>query len=254
LAIKSVVTVHNFVTGFKWLSYKSDIIIAISNSVKNHLIDYFGIDPKKIKVFYNCIKTSKQLLKSKEKIKYSYGIPQDHFVLFFAGRIIPEKGIKTLLESFRLLENDVQNIVLLMVGDNKSFFKPNSFPEKFNKIFLLRAEENIQKLYKIADLVILPSLKEGLGYTMLESGLYKIPFIGSRIGGIVEFIEDGVNGYLFEPGSVDDLAEKINYVLRHPEESKLGADRLHQKVINECNCEKYFTNLANIYYDLLSEK
>jgi len=251
LGIKTIVTVHNYVTGFKRFSYRSDFIIAVSNSVTNHLINYFGIDSDKVGVLYNCIKPLYTAEKKREEIKTFPGIPRDHFVLLFAGRMVLEKGTKTLIESFNLLTRSLGKFFLVMVGaeENSKNLKPSRF-NSYN-IILLPAKEDLREFYEAADVVILPSLKEGLGYTMLEAGLYKIPFIGSRTGGIAEFIEDGINGYLFEAGNASDLAEKIKFIAGHPDEAKKSALKLHEKVLQLCSCKEYFEKLTNIYQSLL---
>ena len=61
---------------------------------------------------------------------------------------------------------------------------------------------------------------------MLESGINKVPFIGSRTGGIAEFIEENINGFLFEPGNEIDLAKKIEYILTNQEDTYLAAENL----------------------------
>lgn len=253
MGIKTVVTVHNFVTGFKFISYRSDIVLSISNSVKNHLMTYFGIKTNKIEVLYNCVKLEKSQNKSKREVKSGYGIPQDHFILLYVGRIAPEKGIETLLEVLKLLVNNSQKIFLILVGNNTALFGSNIYKGNFENLLLLPAKEDLSKLYYIADALVLPSLKEGLGYTMLEAGLNKIPFLGSKTGGIAEFIEDGVNGFLFKPDNAVELTEKIQLVLNHPNKAKLTAEKLHDKVIKECNCKEYFKKINNIYLNLLSK-
>ncbi len=89
---------------------------------------------------------------------------------------------------------------------------------------------------------------------MLESGLFKKPFVGSRTGGIAEFIEDGKNGLLFEPGDVKQLIEKINYVLDNPEEAKTFGENLYLKVIENTSSEKYFYTLSEIYNNLIIQR
>ena len=140
-----------------------------------------------------------------------------------------------------------------MVGAEEYSKNSNSFRFNSDKIILLPAKEDLREFYEAADVVILPSLKEGLGYTMLEAGLYKVPFIGSRTGGIAEFIEDGINGYLFETGNASDLAEKIKFIAEHPDEAKKSALKLSEKVLQLCSCKEYFEKLTNIYQSLLDD-
>jgi len=86
---------------------------------------------------------------------------------------------------------------------------------------------------------------------MLEAGWFNKPFVGSRTGGIAEFIEDGINGYLFKVGNASDLAEKIIFIAEHPGEAKESALKLNKKVQQLCSCKEYFEKLTNIYQSLL---
>jgi len=121
----------------------------------------------------------------------------------------------------------------------------------FNGIIYLTPSSKYYHYYELADVVILPSRKDPFPLVMLETGIMKKPFIGSRTGGIAEFIDDGVNGFLFEPGNADDLADKIRYVINNPEKAKSAAEELHKKVLKYCNCEDYFGRLKGIYEELL---
>jgi glycosyltransferase involved in cell wall biosynthesis len=248
LGIKTVVTVHNIVTGYKIISYKSDIIVAISNSIKNHLVEYYKLRNRKIEVLYNCISSDIDFKLKAETVKSILRIPQNSKVLLYVGRMTKEKGVTVLLKSFDIIFNEFNDTFLVLIGDERHFGKLNS-----NRIISLPAQESITQYYLIADILILPSYSEGLGYTMLEAGLFKIPFIGSKAGGISEFIEDEVNGYLFEPGNVKGLANRIEYVLTHPKEALASAEKLHEKVRKECNCEHYFKKLSSIYSNLLEK-
>ena len=67
-----------------------------------------------------------------------------------------------------------------------------------SKIKILKPVKNPYPFYSIADIVVLPSLADSFPYVMLESGLFKKPFVGTQTGGIAEFIDDGKNGLLFE--------------------------------------------------------
>jgi len=253
LEIKTVVTVHNFVRRFKLLSYKADRIIAVSNSVKNHLHKYFKLPENKIDVLYNCIAEENFKEYKSSGLKSTLNILPDSKIILYAGRIIEEKGINCLVSAFNMISQEFMTAELVLVGENKLPSKHFSKILIIPKIHFLPSRENVNEFYQISEVVVLPSQKEPLGYTMLEAGLFKIPFIGSKAGGIAEFIEEGINGYLFETGDVDELASKIEYVLTHPNEALATAKKLHEKVIRECNCEKYFNKLVNIYSTLLND-
>jgi len=249
---KTVMTAHDFVHGLKYFSYKSDRVIAISNAVADHLSKKFKVSSEKTDVLYNCIFREGNEAHDKEKIREKLEIPSNKKILLYSGRFIKKKGIKSLLNAFKSLRKYNSGIILIMVGGYKESLTINNNHEENFMIF--QPQEDMMEFYAISDLVILPSFTEGLGYTMLEAGQNKIPFIGSRAGGISEFIEDKVNGFLFEPGNSNDLASKIKFVLEHPDEAEKSAIKLSEKVNRLCNCEDYFTKLSDIYHQLLDDR
>ncbi len=252
LGIKTVVTVHNFVSGFKKFSYKSNRIIAINYAVKEHLLTTFRTDTKKIEVLYNCIRNEENSEYNGAKIKRSLDIPEGSAVILFLGRIIKEKGIYLLLKAHKLLLESNRNVILTIAGSGDISIDAVKDVE-LKRIKIFPPTDNVKQLYAIANVVVLPSQREPFGYTMLEAGLYKIPFVGSRAGGISEFIEDRVNGYLFQPDNVNDLTEKIKFVLDNPLVARNSALKLNEKVVRNCNCNDYFQKLTDIYQKLLAD-
>jgi glycosyltransferase involved in cell wall biosynthesis len=251
LNINTVVTAHNFVTGFRRLSYKADYVIAVSHAVKNHLCSYFNLCEEKVKVLYNCIKSETYSGSPDLSLKKSLKIPKASKVILFAGRITKEKGIEFLIKAFNQVSSKYNQVELILLGEINLHSKILLQLKNYERIQIIPQEENPDKYFKISDVVVLPSIKEPLGYTMLEAGLFKILFIGSNAGGIAEFIEDGINGYLFDSGDVEGLAEKIQFVLEHPVEAQETAKKLHKKVLDLCNCEKYYNELSHVYYSLV---
>jgi len=245
--IKTISTVHSIVSGFKTLSFRSDKIIAVSNYVASFLKEKYDVDDKKIIVLNNCLLNiiddkciSNQAYLSNDSSKVR---------LLYAGRFSQDKGTDILVEVFNRLKNNY-NLELYLVGMNYDYKISDS---NSDSIKIISPVVNIEKIFSDADIFILPSRVDPFPYFMLEAGLFKKPFIGSKTGGIAEFIDDGVNGFLFEPGNPNDLAEKIRFVLNHPLESKSSAIKLNEKVNRVCNCESYFQKLSNIYHELLAD-
>ncbi|MFQ5998394.1 MAG: glycosyltransferase family 4 protein [Candidatus Bathyarchaeia archaeon] len=85
------------------------------------------------------------------------------------------------------------------------------------------SEDRVRTAYSRADMCLLPSRTEGFGLTIIEAWQYKKPVIVSRGAGVAELINEGVNGYTFEPGNVEDLASKIEIFMSNKEKAvKLG--------------------------------
>ncbi len=252
LKIRTIATVHSVLKGHKYLSFKSERIIAVSNTVFLLLTDFFNVPSEKINTLLNFVEASNiQQCDEIKVLKQELNIPPDLKIFLFLGRITALKGIDILIRSFEKLSVQRNDLMLLIIGDFYDSSLNKIIKDLPYNIKIFPSVENPSPFYCVTDTVILPSLIESLSYVMLESGMMKKPFIGSRTGGIAEFIEDGENGLLFEPGNADQLAEKINYVLDNPEKSKLLGENLYKKVTAECSCDNYFKKLDEIYNELV---
>ncbi len=107
LKIETITSVHSKVKGIKLFSYKADRLIACSGTIKKHLIKYFGIEEKRIKVIFNSVDfKSISISQELKQLKMSIGIEFDKFVIGFIGRIdFAEKGVDVLLNAFNDLSN-----------------------------------------------------------------------------------------------------------------------------------------------------
>lgn len=254
LKLKTITTAHSIVEGYKQFSFKSDKIIAVSNTVKSMIIRNYNVLDSRITLLYNCLPNMKNLKfgvnrKSIEEL----GIKESEFVILFLGRLNKIKGIDILVNAFRKIKPAYPNIKLILLGEILDDTYKEINVKSDEDIIRFIARNDIKLFLELCNIVILPSREDPFPYVMLEAGIAHKPFIGSSTGGIAEFIEDGVNGFLFEAGNADDLAEKIEFVINNPEKAKSAAEELHKKVKKHCNCEEYFAELTNIYNELLNE-
>ena len=244
--IKTITTAHSIVSGFKFLSFKSDKILAVSNHVSQYLIGKFRVPEEKIVVLNNCILNEYEN-KSKTYEPNDKSDSNSKIILLYAGRFSKEKGTDILLETFELLKGKY-DIELWLLGMNYDL-SLNSINDKSIKIISPVAD--IENIYNQADIFILPSRVDPFPYFMLEAGLFQKPFIGSCADGIAEFIEDGVDGFLVNPGDIFDLKEKIEFVINNLSETRETGSRLHKKVILKCNCENYISKLKELYKEFV---
>ena len=141
----------------------------------------------------------------KDNLKYILGVSTLH----------KQKNFEGLLKAFSLIEDE--NIKLKIVGSkNKTFNDVNL--EKYlsdNRIeFLGKVNfEEIQKYYARADVFCRPSLSEGFGNVFIEAMANEVPVITTPVGGIPDFLTNGVTGWFCKIKDPVDLAGKINYVL-----------------------------------------
>ena len=132
--------------------------------------------------------------------------------LIFAGRLSKEKGIEILLETASQLPN---NYHLLIAGSGPLEEKVRKLSDEKTNLHYLgyQSKQNMLSLIRGSDLLIQPSLEEGISSTLLEAMACGTCVLGSDIEGISEVIENNKTGLLVEPNNSDELLNKILYLL-----------------------------------------
>lgn len=243
--IKTITTAHSIVKKYKNISFKSERIIAVSETVKKNILQNFNIDENKIEVLYN-FPFFKPL--SNGISKSDLGI-ENKKVLLYIGRMLKDKGVDILLRSFNDLKGKY-NLSLVLIGSKMDKDISKLYQSDKKNILFLGEIEDVASYYKLSDVVILPTLNEPFGLTMVEAGYFNKPFIGSNSGGISEFITSNKEGLLFKKGDVHELSLKIETLLNDSVLSSKIANNLHNKVLNNLSIDKYYQSLTYIYKNL----
>ncbi len=133
-------------------------------------------------------------------------------------RLIPSKGINTLLKAFNDIAVGYHNLKLLIAGSGSEEVTLKQLANSLDlddrvkfigSVPFLRAIS----LLKGAICTVVPSISEGGGLINIEAQASACPVIASRVGGIPEYVKDGESGLLFKPGDIEDLTEKIKRVV-----------------------------------------
>ena len=130
--------------------------------------------------------------------------------LLFIGRLMKDKGIEELLEASKILINKFENIDFKFIGftDDWDERKILEFT-KDDRIVYLGEQEDVRPFISETSAIIHPSYHEGLSNVLLEGAAMGRPLLASNIPGCKEIIDDGVNGFLFEPRSSDAIVEAV---------------------------------------------
>lgn len=142
----------------------------------------------------------------------------DTIDITYIGTLGKHKGVQTLIEAFKSIEN--RDIKLHIIGKGYDEEEFRKLAESDERIVFHGFVDNskIQHFYELSNVIIIPSIcYDNSPLVIYESFSNYTPVIGSNIGGIPELIKDGVNGYLFEPGNIYDLKEKIEKIINNRE-------------------------------------
>lgn len=179
---------------------KVDAFITPSEFLKKKLVEN-GFPNSKI----YCIPT---FTASKSEV----GIPQiGNYGLYF-GRVTEEKGVDTVVKAYEKMPNKLLKIMGDDTTEEGNRLKAYVKEKGLNNIEFLgfKSGVDLENVIKGARFTLIPSIwYDNLPNTALESFQYSKPVIASNIGSLPELVIDGFNGYLFEPGDVNDLKMKI---------------------------------------------
>jgi glycosyltransferase involved in cell wall biosynthesis len=197
----------------------SDRIFAVSKKTKKDYVEQHQISAEKISVIYNGVDSNKFHPKvTGELIREEYSLGDSPVVLTVGSGIVM-KGCIFVLFAVKEILRVFPNLKLMIVGIDPKY-KERMVPivQKLgiqNNVILVNRIPNseLPYYYSASDLVVLPSLSENFPVVMLEAMSSGKPVVASRVGGIPEVIKDKETGFLFDPGSVSQMVEKIVYLL-----------------------------------------
>ncbi len=162
----------------------------------------------------------------------------------FVGRVSPEKRVELLVKAARRCPD----ISFRVAG---AYSRALSLVEAApgNVVFdgmLGRSE--MDAFYRRSRIVVLTSTcYEGFPMALIEAMSWGKPVVSSAIGGLPEIVDDGVTGLLFEPGNVDQLADRIRYLWENPDVATRMGQAGCDKAKREYSREKYFERLMDVY-------
>jgi glycosyltransferase involved in cell wall biosynthesis len=189
------------------------------------------------------------------ELRRQFGIPSDAPVALFVGRLTCDKGIAELVEAFLQLENRIPNLRLLLVG---SFEDGDPLPEDIHKrlethdrVILAGPVNDTAPYYAMADVLVLPSHREGLPTVVLEAHAAGKPVIGAAATGIVDLVVDGETGLLFPVGDVSSLADAIARLTEDKALARKLADAGRDQVNRKFRQELIWAALRREYLKVL---
>lgn len=156
----------------------------------------------------------------------TYHPPPDHKTILFVGRLIPEKGFDILIEELKKISSEWKLLVAGEAEKNGEYRKLVANLGLASQITFLdhQSESQIDKLYRQCSFVVIPSIgPESYGRVGPEAFRRGRPAIAFAVGGIPEWLDDGVNGLIAEEGDTEKLGRLINHLINNPEEQlRLG--------------------------------
>lgn len=153
---------------------------------------------------------------------------RNHYVLGYVSRIDRGKGWDVLLRAIETLDRELISVLIVGGGLEVEYLREMILKHNLDNVKYIGpiAYDELPNFYSTLDLFIFPTmLRESLGLVGLEAMASGVPVVASKIGGIQDYLKDGVNGFFFEAGNSLDLATKINQFISLPIDRKNDMSR-----------------------------
>jgi len=211
---RSGVNVNEQVAGIERAGlHAADVVVAVSRLTRKTIIERYGVPPEKIVVVHNAV--------ARHEAERCYLVPQrirhEKRVLFL-GRVTFQKGPEYFMEAARLVLQKIPNVRFFMAGSGDMLpalirrAGQLRIGNRFHFAGFLRGEE-VDRMFALSDLYVMPSVSEPFGITPLEAMLYDVPVLLSRQSGVSEVLEHALKADFWD---TRDMADKICAVLRYP--------------------------------------
>jgi glycosyltransferase involved in cell wall biosynthesis len=197
-------------------------IIFVSEGQKKKL-ESFGIRGRKSWVVYNAVSVNSLKGEREAQIRGAVfnrlGIQENSKLVVTAGRLSPEKGHRFLIEGIQKMCQQINGTYFVFCGDGpckKDIEKQAQDLGIWDQCRFLGFRRDLQEIFCAMDLMVLPSLTEGLPNVILEAFARAKPVVATNVGGVPEIVENGINGLLVPPRRPDLLAEAIARCIATP--------------------------------------
>ncbi|HXK34620.1 MAG TPA: glycosyltransferase [Dehalococcoidia bacterium] len=243
---------------------EADRVIAECPQDLLDMVTLYGADPSRI-VIVPCGFDPEELAPvPRPAARREIGAAAGERIVLYVGRMVPRKGVETIVRAMALLgEGDSPGARLLVVGGEADSPDPAATPE-IGRLRALARElgvgervtfagrqprERLRYFYSAADVFVTVPAYEPFGITPLEAMACGTPVIGSRVGGIKHTVRDGETGWLVAPDDAAALASAIETALRHPELRELLGRQARAHVAADYQWGAVCERVAAVYED-----
>ena len=239
------------------LSYFTDSIVCVSGGVRDYMMNYQKITPRRLTVIYNGIDTDRfsRNPETRKEYRKQLGISDGSPVVGIIARLNPIKDHATLLKAFSKVSQTLPDAVLLIVGGGEMEDALVSQASALNiteKVIFLGERNDIPGLLNVIDVFVLSSLSEAHNVSLLEAMSSELPVVATRVGGNTEIVDENVTGFLVPPKDSDTLAVKImDIIVTEEHKNNMGA-KGRAKVLEKFTIDRMMNNYISLYKKLLN--
>jgi glycosyltransferase involved in cell wall biosynthesis len=248
--------------GTRFIHKLAHRLLVNSEAIRDHILDEGRVEPEKIVVIRNGLSFGGYLrdMRARERRALCAELrlnaeEKDLVIIGSVARLQPVKGHRYLIEAMTQVAASHPNAHLALVGDGDlrdEILKQAAELGIAARVHLLGDRDDASRIVAAFDVAALASLHEGMPNAVMEAMAAGVPVIATAVGGTKELIKDFDTGFLVRPASAEALADCIEFVLSHREESELMALRGRRFLMEQFDVRRMVRSVEELYEEMLA--
>lgn len=235
--------------------YGMERIVAVSDAVRREFAMQTGIPVSKIETIYNGIDLERfDLHQAKHEVRRKLGWDIQVPVVVLVSVLRPGKGFELLFDALPRIRAVIPDVQIKIVGggvlENELRKQAQAFGD--TAVEFLGSRKDIPELLRASDVLIQTSWSEALPTVLIEAGAASLPVVVTDVGGTREIVQDGVGGYIVEPGDAPNLADRVVEILKDPALAEAMGRAAHARVFNIFTLSSQALQLKTLYEKTLA--
>ena len=253
---QDIINIPKYVKINMFLDRISDAIVYVSEAQLRNSSNKIS-NEKKI-VIYNGLDTERfEFRNDRNSTRKALGLCDEDKVIGIVSNLHKYKGHIYILSSLEKILPFYPLLKLLIVGEGPE----KSSLEKYvndlgikNNVIFLGGRKDVPELMRAFDILVVPSLFESFGMTLIEGMYSKLPIIGTNVGGIPEILKDGETGILIPPRDSEAIKNALLKLIENPALAKSMGERGREIVLSKFTGQRYAREMERLYISLLEER
>ncbi len=236
-------------------------VLVVSDSLREQIRSMRVVDDRKVQMLGDgtaCgvdlerFTRTPSIIEQASNKRASLGIEPDALVMGFVGRLVHDKGIDVAVSAFLKLSETRSDLHLLLLGD----YEPDRGRVSQHTIEQIDSHPRIKHVpfdwdpipyYAAMDVLVLPTLREGFPYALLEAAALEVPAVATRATGCVDAIVDGKTGFLVDIADVSSLSQSVGSLLDNPALRKTQGKAARERVVHQFSSERLLKAHIKLY-------
>jgi len=233
-----------------------DMTITVNKIDKKILSEKFGAPENKIREVANGLDLEEiKSLKIAAQIKNELQIAPGCNIVGTVARFTEQKGLKYFVEAAKLIKEQIPNCKFIIVGDGELKNSLIKFAQNigiYQEIIFTGYRVDAVSILSIFDIFVLPSLWEGMPYTILEAMALKKPVVATNVFGNSEIVLNGKTGNLVSPRDSFAISKAVIALLKNKEKAKKMGENGFHRIKTDFSGKKMTEKIEHIYLELLN--